>query len=165
MPNARPVGRAPRVRMRLAPFADEAHLATVRNGVDLHNVAATGRSECATLSLLLEDADGDVLGGILGELWGDWLHVKFVWVDARLRGRGHARRLVAAAERWARERGAIGAYLESFSFQAPEMYRKLGYEEFGVIDDFPPGHSHHFFRKRLARAAVAPRRAGRRSSR
>jgi hypothetical protein len=35
------------------------------------------------------------------------------------------------------------------SFQAPDFYRKLGYEEFGRLDDFPPGHSRLFFRKNL----------------
>jgi ribosomal protein S18 acetylase RimI-like enzyme len=149
---------APRVRLRHDPFADPARLERVRSGVDLHNVAATGESDYASLRLLLEGDDGEVLGGILGELWGTWLHVTHVWVAPRLRGRGWARKLVAGAEQMARERGGRGVHLESYGFQAPGMYRKLGYEEFGAIDDFPPGHRLHFFRKRLD-AAATPRRA------
>ncbi|HZR80751.1 MAG TPA: GNAT family N-acetyltransferase [Candidatus Binatia bacterium] len=149
------------LRLAFDAHAEVSRLQRVREGVDLHNVAATGLPEYFPLALFLEAADGEVMGGVLGQLWGGWLHVTFVWVDRRARGRGHARRLIAAAERWALERGAIGVHLESFSFQAPGLYRKLGYEEFGVIDDFPPGHRQHFFRKRLAPTTGASRERSR----
>ena len=35
------------------------------------------------------------------------------------------------------------------SYQAPEFYKKLGYEEYAVVEDWPRGHSKHAFRKRL----------------
>jgi hypothetical protein len=79
---------------------------------------------------------------------------------------GWGRALLERAERHARERGCRDAHLTSFSFQAPGFYRKQGYEEFGVLADFPPGHTHHFFRKRLGESAPvgdappAPERAG-----
>jgi hypothetical protein len=41
-------------------------------------------------------------------------------------------------------------WLDSFSFQAPGFYRRLGYAEFGVVEDYPPGHTRHFLKKRLA---------------
>ena len=66
-----------------------------------------------------------------------------------LRGRGHGRALLAVAERWALERGCRDAFLDTFSFQAPEFYRKLGWEVFGTLEDHPPGHTHYFLRKRL----------------
>ena len=47
------------------------------------------------------------------------------------RGRGHAMALMARAEDEARRRGATDSVLDTFSFQAPGFYRKLGYREFG----------------------------------
>lgn len=39
--------------------------------------------------------------------------------------------------------------LETFSFQAPEFYRKLGYQAFGVIDGYADGHQKIFMQKEL----------------
>jgi hypothetical protein len=82
-----------------------------------------------------------VLGGLLGDIWGGWLHVSFLWVARPLRQNGWARRLMREAERYAIARGAHDAHLETFSFQARPLYEKLGYELFGQLDDFPPGHT------------------------
>jgi len=35
------------------------------------------------------------------------------------------------------------------SFCAVYLREKLGYEVFGTLDDFPPGHAKFFLRKRL----------------
>ena len=35
------------------------------------------------------------------------------------------------------------------SFQAPDFYKKQGYQEFGRLADFPPGHSLIWFSKTL----------------
>ena len=55
----------------------------------------------------------------------------------------------AAAEEIARARGCIGIRLDTMSFQAPAFYRRLGYSEFGRIEDYPPGHTRLWFMKRL----------------
>ncbi len=125
----------------------------VTNGVDNHNIASTGHAAYYPVAYILKADDGEVLGGLLGSIWGGWLHIKFVWVAEPARGRGHARRLVEAAEAYARKRGCAGANLETFSFQARPLYEKLGYEAFGELKDFPPGHTLYFMKKRLAGGA------------
>ena len=67
------------------------------------------------------------------------------------RGDGHAdlAYVYAAAEEIARARGCIGIRLDTMSFQAPAFYRRLGYSEFGRIEDYPPGHTRLWFMKRL----------------
>ena len=37
----------------------------------------------------------------------------------------------------------------TFDFQAPGFYEKLGFEVFGVLADYPPGHKRFFMVKRL----------------
>jgi len=39
--------------------------------------------------------------------------------------------------------------LDSYSFQAPDFYKKLGYQEFGLLEGFPAEHSRHFLWKEL----------------
>jgi len=72
-----------------------------------------------------------------------------LFVPEKLRGLGVGSALMASAEAAARERGCRGAHVDTFSFQAAPFYRKLGFTLFGVLDDFPPGYSRLFFRKRF----------------
>ena len=122
--------------------------AFVVNGVDNHNIAVTGQSAYYPVQYFLRSADDEVLGGLLGQIWGGWLHVRFVWVAPPARGKGHAAAMVTMAEDYARKRGCHAAHLETFSFQARPLYEKLGYAVFGQLDGYPPGHTHFFLKKK-----------------
>lgn len=138
-----------RLRIVFDPDPSPAARNTVERGVDLHNVGVTNLPDYYPIAFLLKDRADEVVGGLLGDLWGGWLHVSYVWVARPLRQHGWARRLVREAERYAVRRGAHDAYLETFSFQARPLYEKLGYQVFAQLDDFPPGHSKYFLRKKL----------------
>jgi GNAT superfamily N-acetyltransferase len=88
-------------------------------------------------------------GGLIGETYWNWLHIELLWLEEGLRGRGYGQRLVIMAEDEARRRGMKHAYLNTFSFQAPDFYERLGYQRFGTLEDFPPGHKRHYYRKDL----------------
>ncbi|ANP55561.1 ribosomal protein S18 acetylase RimI-like enzyme [Streptomyces griseochromogenes] len=96
------------------------------------------------------DPSGDLAGGLVGHTWATWLHVTYLWVDARHRGAGLGSRLLAEAERIARaDRGCASARLETWDFQAPEFYRRQGYDVVCVIPDYPPGITEFTLTKRL----------------
>ncbi len=121
------------------------------------NVAATGLSAWYPVGFFLKSRSGEWLGGLLGNIWGGWLHVTHLWVASAVRRQRHGTRLLQAAEDYAVERGCIGATLETTSFEARPFYEKRGYEVFATLDDYPPGHSKFFLRKRLT--AAPPDRA------
>jgi GNAT superfamily N-acetyltransferase len=113
------------------------------------NVAATGVEDGRELALFLRDDRGQIMAGLYGHTWGGCLDVRELWVRGDSRGRGYGRALIEAAEHEARARGCRQATLETHSFQAPEFYRKLGWEVFGVLDDYPAGHRKYYLRKSL----------------
>ncbi len=88
-----------------------------------------------------------VQGGLLAVSYYRWMMLDIVFLPEAMRGAGLGRRLVAAAEREAARRGCIGVWLLSYSFQAPEFYRHLGYQEIGTLA-FPNGHHAVFLQKR-----------------
>lgn len=131
------------------PLPSEGLARLVNDGVDLHNVSATGESEWYPVNFFLRSPRGEWLGGVLGAIWGGWLQVKFLWVAASVRGQGHGSRLLQAAESYAVERGCVAATLETFSFQARPLYERQGYVVFGSLEDYPPGHTKFYLRKSL----------------
>ncbi|WP_369169944.1 GNAT family N-acetyltransferase [Streptomyces sp. R28] len=96
------------------------------------------------------DDSGALAGGLVGHTWTTWLHVTYLWVDERHRGTGLGSHLLARAEHTARtERGCTGVRLETWDFQAPEFYKKRGYDVVCVIPDYPPGITEYTLTKRL----------------
>ena len=88
---------------------------------------------------------GSVVAGLAGETYSGWLFIRYLWVSDALRGRGIGRKLMSDAEGRALERGCHSAWVDTFSFQAPGFYPKLGYQVFGELD-YPPGTSAFFSR-------------------
>ncbi len=97
--------------------------------------------------------DGEkIIAGVAGETYAGWLFIRYLWVFDGQRGKGIGRQLIAAAESLALERGSHSAWVDTFSFQAPVFYRKLGYETFGELD-WTPDFKRYFLQKRLTRAS------------
>jgi ribosomal protein S18 acetylase RimI-like enzyme len=138
------------IAMDLYPSKDAE--AVIRQGITTHAYAAIGlpEKEWSPHNVFLRDGDGEVLGGVLGNTWGDWMYIAYVWVDRSLRGKGHATKLMAAAEEHAVAKRCREVFLDTFSFQARPLYEKLSYQIFGEEKDHPKGHSHYLLKKRLA---------------
>jgi len=133
------------------PYPSNEAVGVIRNGISWHAHAAIGlpEPEWAPINFFLRDEGGEILGGVLGNLWGDWMYLAYVWVDRALRGHGHASRMLIAAEEHAASRGCSDAFLDTFSFQARPLYEGLGYEVFGVEEDHPKGHQHYLLKKSI----------------
>ena len=138
------------LRVELEPFIDERVRQFIVNGIDYYSIAATGLPNYLPINFVLRADRGDVLGGLLGQLWGSWLQVTHLWITEGARGAGYGTRLVNDAESYARSHGAIGATVETHSFQARPFYERLGYEVFARLDGYPPGHVKFYLMKALA---------------
>jgi ribosomal protein S18 acetylase RimI-like enzyme len=131
---------------------DEARAEDLRDleeQINEHNMGQTGRRDYRPLALFVHDHQGGIVAGLSGFTWAGWLEIKFVWVREDLRSQGHGRELVEAAEAEARARGCQRAWLDSYTFQAPGFYRRLGYEVFGVLHGYPAPHDRVFLTKAL----------------
>ena len=131
------------------PEDREAILAPLR----AYNVAQAGDGQSQPLALLVRNDQGEILGGLYGRFFYQWLFIELLSVPEQGRGQGIGSRLMQMAEDMAREKECIGIWLDTFDFQAPQFYKKLGYSELGQIVDYPPGHKRFFFQKRLINAA------------
>lgn len=103
--------------------------------------------------MLFRDGEDTPAGGIQGHCYAAWLHMLMVYLPEDLRRRGLGAQLVARIESEARARGCIGAYLDTFEWQARPFYEKQGYRLFGTLPDCPPGRSRYFLMKRFDEGA------------
>lgn len=95
--------------------------------------------------------DRTVIGGLFGTTQFSWLKIDIMSVRSEYRGRGIGQALLAQAEAFAKERGCKYAYADTMEYQAPEFYRKAGYNVTGQLDDWDSyGHRKYFFVKDLS---------------
>ncbi|MCZ8376486.1 MAG: GNAT family N-acetyltransferase [Beijerinckiaceae bacterium] len=99
------------------------------------------------LALSVRDGNGVIVGGLIGELRMDYLHVELLWIDESQRGQGTGKRLIELAEAEARRFGATHMHLSTWSFQAPDFYKAMGFVEFGRMKDHPAGFDSIFLVK------------------
>jgi len=121
----------------------------IGGGIQNFNIQQAGNGRDKMLCYVLFSPNNEVVGGLVGETHWDWFYINLMFINEDLRGRGYGYKLLTKAEEEARRRGAKHAYLDTFSFQAPGFYQKQGYEVFGELGEFPPGHTRYYLRKEL----------------
>jgi GNAT superfamily N-acetyltransferase len=123
------------------------------NGLEAFNESRwPGHQPWKPLAVFAREGE-TIVAGLAGETYSGWLFIKYLWVSEALRGKGIGGALMAAAEARALQRGCHSAWVDTFSFQAPGFYPKLGYTPFGELD-YPPDFKRIFFKKRLAPRAA-----------
>ena len=125
----------------------------IRDQLIAYNRARAEDPRWNRLNLFVRDETRKIHGGLVGEIYFGWLFVALLWIEEPLRRHGWGGRLLRRAEEEAAARGCHSAWLDTFSFQAPEYYQRHGYEVFGRLDDYPPGQTRFFLRKRLEPAS------------
>ena len=125
------------------------HREAILGALVQYNRSAGPATTAQPLAVLIRSPSGQVAGGLWGKTIYDWLVIELVVVPESKRGQGLGRRLLLRAEDEARRRGCVGAWLDTFSFQARGFYEKLGYRVVGVIGDHPVGGSRFILSKRF----------------
>lgn len=128
---------------------DDAVYAEMSRRFDAWNRTASAW-DWATFSLVLR-RDGRIAAAGRGVTNMGLVEIRGLWVDPPLRGCGVGRRLLAAIEAEAVRRGCARAALDSYDWQAPGFYERLGYRRFGTLA-YPGGAERHYFQKDLREA-------------
>ena len=121
----------------------------VRESLKRFNDERVGDDEHTPIAFVEYDADRNVIGGIIGGTYWGWMYVDILWVREDCRGRGIGSKLLTEAESEARRRGCHHVHLDTMSWQAPEFYKKHGYEVIAVLPDIPRGNQKYLLQKSL----------------
>lgn len=125
-------------------------LLPIEEGLNSFNDLMTGMSDRQPLSVLIKsNKNGEVLGGMQGRSSLGLLFIDLFYLPPALRRLGVGTEILRCFEDEGRKRGCSAAFLYTISFQAPDFYKKHGWEEFGRIDCKPEGTSRIFMKKSL----------------
>ncbi|MEI7885110.1 MAG: GNAT family N-acetyltransferase [Clostridia bacterium] len=104
-----------------------------------------------TINLILKGENGSIIGGLLGALGRSCYYLEYLWIDENYRGLGYGKKLLDEIEKRVKEKGCKVITLNTFSFQAPEFYKKNGYTVFGTLDGFQEGVCRYYLKKDIYR--------------
>lgn len=110
-------------------------------------------SDYLPFMIAARDRDRALVGGVTGGSAYGWLLIKALWVAKSRRGAGLGARLIEKAAELARSRGCHGVWLDTSSARAARFYARLGFTEFGKLEnrpgESPQGHRRIFMCKRF----------------
>ena len=121
----------------------------IREALNQFNCAHVGDDGHTPLNLIEYDADGSIIGGLLGGTYWGWMYIDILWVREDHRRQGVGSRLLTEAEKEAMRRGCHHVHVDTMSWQAPMFYQKHGYEVIGVLPDIPLGNQKYLLMKAL----------------
>jgi len=149
LPVARDARAAPNEGLRVEDDPRPEDVARLNDQLYRFNASATGVDDGRWLAIFVRNAAGQIEAGLHGWTWGRTGFVQTLWVHPDRRGRGLGSRLLRAAEQEAERRGCVEVQLDTHDYQAPDFYRRLGYEIVGELPGWPGRSRRIFFRKAL----------------
>ena len=121
----------------------------IYNGLLEYNLARIEDKNPKDLGIFMQDDKGNKIAGLIGNTHGNWLSIKYLWVSKELRSQSIGSRLLKQAEETAKERGCKYSFLDTFSFQAPEFYKKYGYKEVFALENYPVTGKRYYYTNTL----------------
>ena len=114
-----------------------------------YNRSKREAAESEPLNIYVEDDSGELMAGLVGETFGNWLEIEYLFVKEDIRGQGIGSQLLQQAESEAKKRNCRFAFVNTYQFQAPAFYQKHGYKEVFTLKDYPYTGQRHYYQKDL----------------
>ena len=124
-------------------------LGAVDDGLHAYNLKAADLDAVRPATCFVRTSDGRVIGGVRARTWGSACEVQQLWVDEAWRRRGIGLALMQRIEANVRARGVRTMYLDTFSWQAPRLYRRAGFVVAYEVTGFPDGATKFLMIKEL----------------
>ena len=128
---------------------NENEIRYIRESLCRFNEEIVGKDGHEPINIVEYDGNGSVIGGILGGTYWGWMYIDILWVQEDHRKKGIGSKLLCEAEKEALRRGCHHVHLDTMSWQAPDFYKKHGYEVIGILPDVPQGNQKYLLIKAL----------------
>lgn len=119
------------------------------NLIRAYNQSKREPSKSEPLNIYVEDQQGNLIAGMVAETFGHWLEIEYLYVQEDFRGQGIGSNILNRAEKEARERKCKYSFVNTYQFQAPDFYKKHGYEEVFALKEYPYTGERYYYTKAL----------------
>ena len=119
----------------------------IEGGVMEFNFTEGPMAGAAQVFACARSEDGELVGGAVGRRWGEYCELLYLWVKPEARRSGLGSELLEAFETRASAHGCRIFILDTFSFQAPEFYKRHNYRVLHEMHGFPHGNTKYTMRK------------------
>ena len=133
-------------KLSIVSELSDKNLKKIEDGLRQFNLSKT-TEENIPINVLLNNDEGNIIGGLQGNHNSKWLYINAIWVDSNYRGQGYGKKMMIEVEKEAIKKGVSNSHLQTI--HSLGFYEKLGYEIFGVIKDSPIGFNMYYLKKRL----------------
>lgn len=93
------------------------------------------------------EENGEIVAGIVADSLFDTVEVEYLWVKPEFRRKGYGKSLLGLVEQQAGKSQIRRILLNTYSFQAPGFYRKMGYRQLFEISPAFKDYSQYYFVK------------------
>ena len=124
-------------------------LKRLADGLKAYNASQIGKQKPEKVAAFIKSDSGELLGGIYSVLNLGWLYIDWLWCHESIRGKGYGTKLVQSVEQYAISKSIYNVKLETASFQALDFYKKIGFEVYAELENFPVGHTNYYLKKEL----------------
>lgn len=135
------------LQYRTTEQEDPDNYSIIKFGLEAANMEAVGTTR-QPINIYAYERES-LAAGVVGYVTGTSLIIMYLWVDNAFRSNGVARRLMGMIENEAQGRGCKTCFIDTMSYQAPDFYHKIGFEEVARITGFHDEHDRVFLKKNL----------------
>lgn len=121
----------------------------IRNKLIEFNSQQVPNGRFEEINLIVKNDTEEIVAGLNSAICWNWMEIDILWVHEDYRKQGFGKRLLEEAEKISREKNCSFIQLNTFSFQAPEFYKKYGYKIIVVIENAPYDNRHYYLIKEL----------------
>lgn len=120
----------------------------IHAGFKDHAIENCGSSELGEqISFDIRSPEGETIAAITVQVFWGSLHIRNLWTHKNHRNKGYASELMQEAFAFARDNNCLFVFVETMSFQAPDFYKKHGFETEFVRNGHSKGTSFHYMKK------------------
>ena len=101
------------------------------------------------IAVCAHNDQSELIAGMSGNTFGNWLMIDWLWVESALRGQKIGSRLLEELEHQAVLRGCKKVMVDTLEFQAPSFYLNHGYHEAFTMSEYPKCGKRYYFFKSL----------------
>ena len=136
------------LQYRLTEQEDPDNYAVIQFGMESAGMEAASTVSRHPVNVYGYERDS-LVAGLIGYTVGAAFVIRSLWVESSFRSNGVARRMLSKAENEAQGRGAKICFIDMMSYQSPDFFVKIGYEEVTRVPGFHDEHDRIFLKKNL----------------